>query len=348
MEIQKMKLFILSRHFRRFRYRFMNHSFRCSYFSFLFLMISLFFISCSSERPSVTDRETEFLPPEWAVNSNIYQVNIRRYTPEGTFNAFAEDLPRLQEMGVNILWLMPVFPIGEDSRTGSPDSLYSIADYTDINSEFGTKDDFRNLVEKARDLGMRVIIDWAAHYTARDAVWTKTNPEFYKTGENGEFSSPGPGRDDVIQLDVENRDMQEAMIRAMEYWVEEYNIDGYHADSAHMIPAGFWITARERLEKIKPVFMLAGAEEPELHRAFDMTYALDYARTIRDIADGEAGLADLDAALERNFERFDKNTTGCSSQTYMVQVQGREEITKFTEIISITWLYFQPPSGECR
>lgn len=246
-------------------------------------------------------------PPEWSYNANIYEVNIRQNTPEGTFNAFAEDIPRLQEMGVSILWLMPIHPIGEENRKGTLGSYYSIVDYTEVNPEFGTKEDFRNLVQKAHDHDMKVLLDWVANHTAWDAVWTDTNPEFYETDEDGNFFPPVDDWDDVIQLDVENPDMQEQMIQAMEYWVREYDVDGYRADVAYMVPTGFWINARERLDEIKPVFMLAEAEEPELHAAFDMSYTWHYAQTIRDIGAGEANLRDLDEALSRNFDRFSRS-----------------------------------------
>lgn len=246
-------------------------------------------------------------PPEWSYNANIYEVNIRQNTPEGTFNAFAEDIPRLQEMGVKILWLMPIHPIGEKNRKGTLGSYYSIVDYTDVNPEFGTKDDFRSLIQKAHDHDMKVLLDWVANHTAWDAVWTETNPEFYETDEDGNFFPPVEDWEDVIQLDVENPEMQEQMIQAMEYWVREYDVDGYRADVAYMVPTDFWINARERLDEIKPVFMLAEAEEPELHEAFDMSYAWDYAQTIRDIGAGEADLSDLDSALSRNFDRFSRS-----------------------------------------
>jgi glycosidase len=253
------------------------------------------------------NQTTNIAPPEWSYNANIYEVNIRQNTPEGTFNAFAEDIPRLQEMGVKILWLMPIHPIGEKNRKGTLGSYYSIVDYTEVNPEFGTKEDFRNLVQKAHDHDMKVLLDWVANHTAWDAVWTETNPEFYETDEDGNFFPPVDDWEDVIQLDVENPEMQEQMIRAMEYWVREYDVDGYRADVAYMVPTDFWINARERLDEIKPVFMLAEAEEPELHSAFDMSYAWDYAQTIRDIGAGEADLGDLDRALSRNFDRFSRS-----------------------------------------
>ena len=267
------------------------------------LFISIF-ISCSADSQKAVDEVEEHLVPQWAVNANIYEVNIRQYSEVGTFQAFTEDIPRLKEMGVRILWLMPIHPIGEKNRKGTLGSYYSIVDYTGINPEFGSKEDFRQLVETAHNHDMKVIIDWVANHTAWDAVWTETNPEFYMTDENGEFYPPVEDWEDVIQLDVNNRDMWEAMTQSMEYWVEEYDIDGFRADVAYMVPTEFWIMARDRLEEIKPVFMLAEAEEPELHSAFDMSYTWNLAQTMRDFGAGNASTADLDSAIERNFDMF--------------------------------------------
>ena len=267
-------------------------------------LISSLLTGCSS---SETAQTAEVTPPEWSVNATIYEVNIRQFSPEGTFEAFAEDIPRLKEMGVKILWLMPIHPIGEENRKGTLGSYYSIKDYTEVNPEFGTKEDLQTLVDRAHERDMKVIIDWVANHTAWDAVWTETNPEFYETDEDGNFYPPVEDWEDVIQLDVENREMWEAMIQAMEYWVREYDIDGFRADVAYMVPEEFWIEARKRLDQIKPVFMLAEAEEPYLHEAFDMSYAWNYASTIRDIGAGKVGLDSLDTVLSENFSRFDKS-----------------------------------------
>ena len=266
---------------------------------------SLFLSSCSQEPEADTSYISE--PPEWSIDASIYEVNIRQYSPEGTFKAFTEHIPRLQEMGVDILWLMPIHPIGEENRKGPLGSYYAVADYNAVNPEFGTKEDFRTLVETAHDYDMKVLLDWVANHTAWDAVWTETNPEFYETDENGNFVPPVEDWDDVIQLDVNNPEMQEQMIQSMEYWVDEFGVDGYRADVAYMVPTDFWIEARQQLDDIKPVFMLAEAEVPELHQAFDMTYAWDYAETIRTIGSGEAELSALDEALNENFEKFDRS-----------------------------------------
>ena len=267
------------------------------------LLISIF-ISCGADNRNTVDEVEGHLVPQWAVNANIYEVNIRQYSEDGTFQAFTEDIPRLKEMGVRILWLMPIHPIGEKNRKGTLGSYYSIVDYTGINPEFGSKEDFRQLVETAHNHDMKVIIDWVANHTAWDAVWTETNPEFYVTNEQGEFYPPVDDWSDVIQLDVNNRDMWEAMTQSMEYWVEEYDIDGFRADVAYMVPTEFWVMARDRLEEIKPVFMLAEAEEPELHATFDMSYTWNLAQTMRDFGAGNASTADLDNAIERNFDMF--------------------------------------------
>lgn len=275
-------------------------------------LLSLFiFLSCGdhdhhshSHATSEPTGEELFLVPQWAVNANIYEVNIRQFSQEGTFRAFMQDIPRLSDMGVRILWLMPVHPIGELNRKGTLGSYYSVRDFTDINPEFGSKEDFRALVEKAHSHDMKVIMDWVANHTAWDAVWTETNPEFYMRDEDGQFFPPVPDWEDVIQLDVHNQEMWTAMTDAMDYWVREYDIDGFRADVAYMLPIEFWIYARTRLEEHKPLFMLAEAEDPEIHQAFDMSYAWEYAQAIRDIGAGREGLSKLDEVMERNFERF--------------------------------------------
>lgn len=271
------------------------------------LLIFTHFTGCSADVGESADERLLPAPPEWAVNANIYEVNIRQFSQEGTFNAFTEEIPRLRDMGVKILWLMPIHPIGEENRKGTLGSYYSIVDYREVNPEFGSKEELKTLVDKAHEHDMKVIIDWVANHTAWDAVWTETNPEYYMTDEEGSFYPPVEDWDDVIQLDVHNTEMQNEMIEAMEYWVRDYNIDGFRADVAYMVPTEFWVEARSRLDEIKPVFMLAEAEDPELHEAFDMTYAWNYASTIRDIGAGEAGLDALDEAMDENFRQFKRS-----------------------------------------
>ena len=237
----------------------------------------------------------------WARNANIYEVNIRQFTPEGTISAFQKHLPRLQKMGVKILWLMPIQPIGVKNRKGTLGSYYSISDYTAVNPEFGTMDDFKAMVRAAHGLGMKVIIDWVANHTAWDHSWVAAHPEWYKIDENGKivsvrFGSPPNVEEwtDVVALDYSKPGVADAMLDAMKYWVREGGIDGFRCDVAMLVPEPFWARARAELDAIKPMFMLAEAAEPGLHkRAFDATYHWKLNELFVDIAKGKRTAKDL-------------------------------------------------------
>ncbi len=210
--------------------------------------------------------------PSWVKDAAIYEVNIRQYTPEGTFNAFSEHLPRLQEMGVKILWIMPIQPIGDTNRKGLLGSYYSIKDYYAINPEFGTFDDFRSLVNEAHKLGMYVIIDWVANHSAFDCSLAKEHPEWYKHAPDGSFISPYDWTD-VIAFDYSNPQLRKYMTEAMKWWLKETSIDGFRCDVAGLIPVDFWENTRKALDSIKPVFMLAEADTSALmFNAFNAGY----------------------------------------------------------------------------
>lgn len=236
---------------------------------------------------------------EWSKNSSIYEINVRQYSKEGTYEAVRKDLPRIREMGVKILWLMPIHPIGEKNRKGTLGSYYSVQDYKEVNPNFGTKEDFARFVDEAHQLGFKVIIDWVANHTAWDNPWTE-NPEWFELTDEGNFMPPrGTDWSDVIQLDYENEEMRAAMIDALEYWVREFDIDGYRCDVAGMVPTDFWKEAIDSLNSIKPVFMLAEDGEPELVKeAFHMNYAWQYAHIIREIAKGHQSFQDLDSLMQ--------------------------------------------------
>lgn len=262
-------------------------------------LMLLFAVSCAGpQRPSddVEVLVSTVTHPEWSKNANLYEVNVRQFTPEGTFNAFAEHLPRLKEMGVDILWFMPVTPIGEVERKGTLGSYYSVRDYTAINPEFGTMEDFQNLVEKIHDMGMYVIVDWVANHTAWGHPWTETNPEFYYRDADGNLTPPhDTDWSDVIQLDYNNKDLWDAMISDMKFWLEEANIDGFRCDVAYMVPTEFWNMARQELEKVKPIFMLAEADHPELmEHAFNAGYSWTSHHTMNSIARGDQDVSALD------------------------------------------------------
>jgi len=266
----------------------------------IILLLVLFFLSCGK-----TQNNTGGLShPEWSYNKIIYEVNLRQYTEEGTFKAFEKHLPRLKEMGAGILWFMPVHPIGVQNRKGTLGSYYSVKDYKAINPEFGTREDFRALVEKIHELDMHVIIDWVANHTAWDHVWTKEHPDFYMKDSVGNFIPPVADWSDVIDLNYENKKLWFEMIDALKYWVKEFDIDGYRCDVAAMVPSDFWFEAKKELDKIKPVFMLAEAWEPELHRYFDMTYSWDIHHLMTDIAKGEKNADDLKNLLKKEKDMY--------------------------------------------
>jgi glycosidase len=217
----------------------------------------------------------DFKPPEWTHSTNIYEVNVRQYTKEGSFKAFAHELPRLRNMGVETLWFMPITPIAQKNKKGTLGSYYAASDYTSVNPEFGTLDDFRTLVKTAHDLGFKVIIDWVANHTGWDHKWTKEHPEYYKKDEvTGDFKKAS-GMDDIIELDFHNPDLVRAMIEAMKFWVRECNIDGFRCDLAFWVELFFWQKARKELDAIKPLFWLGELdpiEHPEYMGTFDAAY----------------------------------------------------------------------------
>ncbi len=246
---------------------------------------------------------------EWAGSTNIYEVNIRQYTPEGTFNAFAQSLPRLKDMGVQTLWFMPVQPVGEKNRKGSLGSYYSIKNYTEINPEFGTMQDFKKLVKDAQAMGFKVIIDWVANHTAWDHVWTYVHPEFYTKSSSGGFSPPFPDWADVIDLDYGNKDLWKAMISDMKFWIEETGIDGFRCDMAHLVPLDFWKEARAELDAVKPLFWLAETEDASYHEAFDASYTWEFLHMMEAFWRKETDIKGLDSVLCRYNSAFPSSAT---------------------------------------
>lgn len=241
---------------------------------------------------------SNFPQPPFLLSSNIYSVNLRQYSPEGSFNAFEKHLPRLKDMGVEILWFMPVHPIGKVKRKGSLGSYYSIADFTDINPEFGTKEDFKQTITTAHGLGMKVIMDWVANHAAWDNVWTKTNPDFFVRDEQGNFKPPYDW-DDVIQIDHNNANEQQAMIDAMLYWISNFDIDGFRADLAHLTPLKFWINARVQASSVKDnLIWLAETEEINYHQAFDISFTWRWMHATEEYCKGKKDFSALTETLE--------------------------------------------------
>lgn len=291
-------------------------------------------IAMSQSKSSAPAAPSEMTHVPWSRQASIYQVNLRQYTREGTLKAFAAELPRLKQMGVDILWLMPWQPIGREHRKGGLGSYYSISDYTAINPEFGTLDDARMLVRRAHALGMRVILDWVANHTAWDHAWTKTHKDWYKLDAKGEIYpvtfNEGPEPEywtDVVALNYDSAALREAMIAAMAFWVREVDLDGFRCDVASLVPTPFWERARRELDAIKPMFMLAESDKAELHRAaFDMTYSWDLADLFKAIGKGQAGAAELRAWLAK---QADAKTSGYPAHAYRMRFTSNHDFNSW-------------------
>ncbi len=233
--------------------------------------------------------------PEWAKDAVIYQVNQRQMTPEGTLRAAEAHLPRIRDLGADIVWLMPVNPIGEVNRKGGLGSPYAVKDYLAVNPEFGTMDDLRHFVTTAHELGLKVILDWVANHTAWDNVLVEQHPEWYVRDWKGDFRpTPWWDWDDIIDLDYDQVPLREYMADAMCHWVREADLDGFRCDVAGFVPLDFWEQVRTELEAIKPVFLLAEWDTRDLHEAaFDASYAWSWNEAMHGVAQGRTDLEPL-------------------------------------------------------
>ena len=273
------------------------------------LLLGAFLLSCDVNDPESTpdgddNNDIENVErgghTDWSYNLSMYEVNIRQYTPEGTFAAFEEHLDRLEEMGIGILWIMPIHPIGEENRLETLGSYYSVKDYRGVNPEFGTHEDFKSLVEEAHSRGMYVILDWVPNHTSWDNYLTEENPHWYETDSNGNFMSPpGTNWSDVIQLDHSEQGLQDYMVDAMEFWVEDFGVDGFRVDAASFVDDDFQEDVNNRLRTIRPdIFLLAEDDGPKWYDVgYDMShgwglYGFGHGVLI-DITDGSAGANDL-------------------------------------------------------
>ena len=300
------------------------------------LIISTLF-SCKTSQPQIVN-----LPPEGyhltdssLENAVIYEVNIRQYSPEGSFNAFTKDIPNLKQLGVKVIWVMPIFPISQTKRkaTGGDDSkfasempvaeqhkylgsYYAVSDFKKVNPEFGTMEDFRKLVKTAHANGIYVILDWVPNHTGWDHVWIKEHPEFYTKNEKDEIIDPiNPetgktwGWTDVADLNYDNQALRKEMTSDMKYWIQNEGIDGFRCDVAGNVPTDFWQQAIPELRKEKNIFMLAEAWEPELLKdnLFDMAYSWDGHHTSNKIAQGKENVSAWDKYMIEKRKKYEAN-----------------------------------------
>ncbi|MCK8490339.1 alpha-amylase family glycosyl hydrolase [Spirosoma sp. RP8] len=265
-----------------------------------------------SEATSPADSTKAPPAPEWAKNATIYEVNTRQFSAAGTFKAVELQLPRLKELGVDIIWMMPIYPISQKNKKGTLGSPYAVADYKSVNPDYGTLADFKSLVDRAHVLGLRVILDWVPNHTGWDHTWVKEHPDWY-TLVKGKMTTPldpktGKPTDwtDVVDLNYDNPAMRKGMIEAMQYWIKECDVDGYRCDVAGYVPDDFWAQLRPELDKIKTVFMLAEWEDDpaQFKKCFNMNYGWALFAMMKNIAQGKLPATSLDTLRSSNQKRF--------------------------------------------
>lgn len=278
-------------------------------FVYLLLIVLPFsLICCRSNKWSNYDKSQINGHPAWMMQGNIYEVNVRQYTPEGTFNAFAKHLDRLKEMGVETIWFMPINPISKLDRKGSLGSYYAVSDYTAINPEFGTMDDFKKVVKSIHDKGMKVLIDWVPNHAGADHRWITDHPDFFVKDNSGKAAVAFDWAD-TRQLDYKNPVLQDSMIAAMKFWVKSTDIDGFRCDVAWNVPASFWKKSIPELKKMKNLFMLAEGDSTYLPKSgFDAVYPWHMFKMMEKVAKGEKSALALDSINKENENLYPKNT----------------------------------------
>ncbi len=281
------------------------------------LLFAVIILACDSPKPEAARPIAyELLSENVWTTGVLYEANIRQYSPEGSFNAFAKDLPILKDLGVKILWLMPINPISTTKSKGPLGSYYAVSSYTQVNPEFGTLEDLKQLVRQAHQLGMYVILDWVPGHTGWDHEWIQSNPDFYLKNEAGEiidpinpFTGESFGWTDVADLNYDNMDMREAMRQAMLYWVQEVDVDGYRIDQAYAVPDEFYQKTFGVLEAIKPLFLLAETDinHPggiDLISQFDASYDWPGHHLSKDIARGDKNVSDWDTHITGILDQY--------------------------------------------
>ncbi|MBF8456941.1 alpha-glucosidase C-terminal domain-containing protein [Kaistella sp. G5-32] len=308
---------------------------------FLLAIISLGILSCTTQKTTKMSNS----PSEWKHDTNIYEVNVRQYTKEGTFRAFEKEMPRLQEMGVKTLWFMPITPISQKVKKGSMGSQYAAHDYVSINPEFGNMEDFKHMVDEAHKMGFKVIIDWVANHTGWDHVWTVSHPDYYLHDADGKFHIAS-GMDDIIELDYKNPAMRQAMIDAMKFWVKETNIDGFRCDLASWVEVDFWEQARPEVEKIKPLFFIGEFDEldnPEYGKVFDASYSWTWMHKTEDYYKKNLPLSDLKDLIQKYSAIGDQSMRAWFTSNHDENTWNGTEYEKYGDIakplavFSATW-----------
>jgi cyclomaltodextrinase / maltogenic alpha-amylase / neopullulanase len=272
-----------------------------------FRSFALILLSFALLLPSFAQQPAAHPVADWIKSAVIYEVNPRTFSPSGDFRGVEQRLDYLKDLGITIVWIMPIHPVGQVKRKGSVGSPYAVEDYYAINPAYGTKEDFRRLVNEAHQRGLKVIIDIVVNHTAWDSVLMK-HPEFYKTDARGNIIPPDPGWTDVAGLDYRNPQLRVYMTDMLMYWLKEFDLDGFRCDVASGPPRDFWENARAELAKIKPdIIMIAEANDPALlTKAFDLDYAWPFHSTMTNVLENGAPAQTIISNWSSEHDRYPK------------------------------------------
>jgi glycosidase len=262
-----------------------------------------------AQQPSDFSKENARPTPDWIRDAVIYQIFERQYSQKGDFNSITADLDRLKNLGVDVLWLMPIHPVGKEKSKGTIGSPYAVKDYYAINPDFGTKEDFKRLVSEAHKRGLKVIIDIVANHTAWDSVMMK-NKAFYTQDKNGNIIPPVPDWADVADLNYDNAELRKYMTEMLVSWIRDYDLDGFRCDVAFFVPTDFWENARREVDKIKPnTLWLAEAETPDLLvNAFDLDYSWANHAVLTNVLQGNLPASEIRKNWEKQRNEMPKNS----------------------------------------
>ena len=296
------------------------------------VLFSLLLASCALGQQQLADfsKQSARRSQEWVRDAVIYQIFERQYSQKGDFNSITADLDRLKTLGVTVLWLMPIHPIGQIKKKGTIGSPYAVRDYYGINPDYGTSRDLKRLVTEAHKRGLKVIIDMVINHTAWDNELIKRHPEFYKKNAKGEIVPPVPEWADVAGLDYSNRELRRYMIEMLKFWVREYDLDGFRCDVALMVPTEFWNEARAEVDKIQPdTVWLAEAEKPELLLdALDLDYSWNLHSTLTDVLQGSKPASAIRKVWEEQQTQFPR---GAIRMRFSDNHDERRAIARFGE-----------------
>ncbi len=274
----------------------------------LLILAIIFSVNFAVAQPRDFSKESARTSQEWVKDAVVYEIFPRQYSAKGDFNSITADLDRLQNLGITVLWIMPIHPLGKLKAKGTIGSPYAVKDFYAINPDYGTSDDFKRLINESHKRGMKVIIDIVANHTSWDSLMMKTKG-FHTTNEKGEIIPPVPDWADVADLNYDNPELRKYMIEMLKFWIRDYDLDGFRCDVAGFIPTDFWESARAEVDKIKPnTIWLAEWESPDLlTKAFDVDYSWENHATLSQVLFGQKPASEIQKIWREQNAKFPKN-----------------------------------------